>query len=144
MQKTLIIGHLGKEAEVKEVNGKQFVSFTLADSNKRKTATGEIIDSVTWYECTMNLTNVLPYLKKGQQVMVIGRSYATGYVSKQTGEIAVAMKCVVQELQLLGSPSGNTGSQPAAGQQAPAAQPVQQQQPQTAMMPAEGDDDLPF
>ena len=157
MQKAMIIGNLGRDAELKEVNGRQFISFTLAESDKRRTADGNVVESTTWYECTMNNGNVLPYLKKGTQVMVIGRSYGTGYISKQTGEVAVSMKCAVQEMQLLGS-SNNvqhqaqpTSTHPAAqaqqsqaqypyAQQAVAQQPMQA----TMQMPAEGDDDLPF
>ena len=101
MQKTLIIGHLGKEAEVKEVNGKQFVSFTLADSNKRKTATGEIIDSVTWYECTMNLTNVLPYLKKGTKVFLRGNIAPKMYVGHD-GQKHAGINLFVTEIELAG------------------------------------------
>lgn len=67
MQKVMIIGNLGRDAEVKEVNGNQFVSFTIADTNKRKTAAGEVVESTTWYDCTMNKTNVFPYLKKGSK-----------------------------------------------------------------------------
>ena len=148
MQKTLIIGNLGRDAELKEVNGRQFISFTLADSNKRKTADGNIVESTTWYECTMNNGNVLPYLKKGAQVMVIGRSYGTGYISKQTGDVAVSMKCAVQELHLLGSSSNGNGQQP---QQTTTHQPqaqfpsAQQAVQQAAMqMPTEAEDDLPF
>lgn len=150
MQKTLIIGNLGRDAELKEVNGRQFISFTLADSNKRKTADGNIVESTTWYECTMNNGNVLPYLKKGAQVMVIGRSYATGYINKQTKEAAVSMKCAVQELHLLGSSSNGNGQQmqQTAAQQPQAQFPnaqqaVQQHQQSTMQMPPDGDD-LPF
>jgi single-strand DNA-binding protein len=153
MQKAMIIGNLGKDAEVKEVNGSQFVSFTIADTNKRKTAAGEIVESTTWYDCTMNKTNVFPYLKKGQQVMIIGRIYANAYISKQDehlGEAMAKMKFAVQELQLLGGVK-NDNQQPAPAQQPVAQYPYAQQavqQPQaqqaTMEMPPDGDDDLPF
>ena len=110
MQKTLIIGNLGGDAELKEYNGRQFVSFHIAETGKRKTASGDVLESKTWYECTMNYGNVFPYLKKGTQVMVIGRSYATAYVAEKgehQGEVMVKMKCTVQELILLGSSNNN-------------------------------------
>ena len=146
MQKTLIIGHLGRDAEAREVNARQFLTFNLAETTKRKSANGEVVESTTWYECNTSQMGVMPYLKKGQQVMVIGRTYANAYVSKQTGELAVAMKCAVQELQLL----GGSGAQNQASQQQPQSAPQPQypyaapaQQPQQMMMPDE-DGDLPF
>jgi len=154
MQKAMIIGNLGRDAEVKEVNGNQFVSFTIADTNKRKTAAGEVVESTTWYDCTMNKTNVFPYLKRGQQVMIIGRIYANSYICKQgehLGEAMTAMKFTVQELQLLGG--ARNDNQQAAPAQQPAQQPqVQHQYAQQAaqyqqpamQMPPTGEDDLPF
>lgn len=148
MQKAMIIGNLGRDAEVKEVNGNQFVSFTIADTNKRKTAAGEVVESTTWYDCTMNKTNVFPYLKKGQQVMIIGRIYANSYICKQgehLGEAMTAMKFTVQELQLLGG-ARNDNQQPAQQPQVQhqyAQQAAQYQQP-AMQMPPTGEDDLPF
>lgn len=148
MQKAMIIGNLGGDAEVKEVNGNQFVSFTIADTNKRKTAAGEVVESTTWYDCTMNKTNVFPYLKKGQQVMIIGRIYANSYICKQgehLGEAMTAMKFTVQELQLLGG-ARNDNQQPAQQPQVQhqyAQQAAQYQQP-AMQMPPTGEDDLPF
>ncbi len=148
MQKAMIIGNLGRDAEVKEVNGNQFVSFTIADTNKRKTAAGDVVESTTWYDCTMNKTNVFPYLKKGQQVMIIGRIYANSYICKQgehLGEAMTAMKFTVQELQLLGG-ARNDNQQPAQQPQVQhqyAQQAAQYQQP-AMQMPPTGEDDLPF
>lgn len=148
MQKAMIIGNLGRDAEVKEVNGNQFVSFTIADTNKRKTAAGDVVESTTWYDCTMNKTNVFPYLKRGQQVMIIGRIYANSYICKQgehLGEAMTAMKFTVQELQLLGG-ARNDNQQPAQQPQVQhqyAQQAAQYQQP-AMQMPPTGEDDLPF
>lgn len=157
MQKTLIIGNLGGDAELKEHNGRQFVSFSVAETSKRKTANGDVLESKTWYECTMNYGNVFPYLKKGTQVMVIGRSYATAYLAEKgehQGEVMVKMKCTVQELTLLGSANNGqqAAQQPAQAPAAPtpqaqypyAQQAVQQPQQATMQMPPDGDDDLPF
>lgn len=157
MQKSFITGNLGRDAEIREVNGNQFVYFTLADTNKRKTAAGDIVESTTWYDCTMNKTNAFPYLKKGQQVLIIGRIYASSYICKQgehQGEAMTAMKCAVQELQLLGGMKSDgqqqsTQHQPAQQHQPQAQYPYAQQamqQPQQAamQMPPDGEDDLPF
>lgn len=135
MQKTLIIGNLGQDATLKDVNGKQFVTFSIADSMRGKNADGTTVERTQWFECTMKPGNVLPYLKKGQQVAVIGRVYATAYTSRQDGTPQAALKCQVHELNLLGGASQHAAQ--------PAAQPTQA--PQAApTMPAEEDGDLPF
>lgn len=129
---------------MKDVNGNQFATFTIADTVKSKNSEGVNVERTTWFECAMKPSNVLPYLKKGQLVMVIGRVYANAYISKQTGEPAATLKVQVHEINLLGSGKNDTQQPQHAQQSQQTAQPAQQPVQQSIAMPQEGEDDLPF
>lgn len=102
MLKIEIIGHLGNDAEIKELNGKKYISFNLASTEKFKNATGENVERTTWVSCLRPGEGaILEYLKKGTQVYCRGNLNAKAYNGKnglQTG-----LTCNVQELELLGS-----------------------------------------
>lgn len=83
MIKLQIIGNLGKDAVVNNVNGKSVINFSVAHTEKYKDATGVQKDRTTWVECAFwsDKTAIAPYLKKGSTVYVEGipdvRSYTT-------------------------------------------------------------------
>ena len=148
MQKTIVIGHLGQDAILKDYNGKQFVQFSIADSSKSKKADGTVIERTQWFECTMNYTNVFSYLKKGQLVMVMGRATVSAYISKQDGSARASLNLQVSELNLLGG--SNAQGQPQQQATTVQVQPQQEvrsfaQAPTTTeILMNDGDDDLPF
>ena len=140
MQKIMIIGHLGADAIIKENNGSQFVSFSIADTIKTKDPYGTVRERTTWFDCAMKPSNVVQYLKKGTQVCVIGRISADAYIGKQDGQPKASLRCYVLELNLLGgNPQGATVAAPAP--QAPTAF---AQAPTQDVLINDGDDDLPF
>ena len=73
MIKLSIIGNLGADAEVKNHNGKEFVSFRVAHTD-RFTQDGQTKETTTWVSCILNGNggNLLPYLKKGTKVFCHG------------------------------------------------------------------------
>ena len=147
MQKTLIIGHLGADAVIKESNGSQFVSFSIADTIKTKDPYGTVRERTTWFDCAMKPSNVVPFLKRGTQVCVIGRISADAYIGKQDGQPKASLRCYVLELNLLGgSPQGATVAAPPQQQQAaaPQAPTAFAQAPTQDVLINDGDDDLPF
>jgi single-strand DNA-binding protein len=72
MLKVLVIGHLGKDATVNNVNGKTVINFTVAHSEKYKDAQGDRQSKTTWVDCAWwsDRSAIVPYLKKGAQVYV--------------------------------------------------------------------------
>lgn len=136
-----IIGNLGKDAETKNINGKDYLSFSVASTEKK----GEQ-ETTTWISVLAgNNPNLLPYLKKGQQVFVSGRMNAGIYQSQQG--IGIDISVFASTLQLCG------GKRDEAPQQAPTTAPVQSvavsQQPTAAPFPpaqppVEEDSGLPF
>lgn len=139
-----LLGNLGRDAEVKTINDKQFLSFSVASTEKQ----GET-ETTTWVSvlCSHN-PNLLPFLKKGQQVFVSGRMKAGIYQSQQNFGIDISV--FAQTLQLCGGKreeSQQQTPQPAySGNPAPSAQQAAQQPP-TPFPPADNSDDdsqLPF
>lgn len=113
MQQLLIIGNVGKQAEVRQATSGQAIGFSVAvhDTYTDK-ATGEKQEKTTWYKATFwkklgDSTKVAEYLKPGQTVSIVGRAYADAYINKE-GK-AVAEQCVrVERLELVGSPKGSS------------------------------------
>jgi single-strand DNA-binding protein len=139
MIKLQIVGHLGKDCIVKEVNGKNVINFSVAHSEKFKDSTGTPRERTTWVECAYwtDRTAIAPYLLKGQLVYAEGSPEADGYLNKEN-QPSATLRMRVRDIQLLGgktdgaSPVSNPVSSSASVVSKPAA-PVQE--------PA---DDLPF
>ena len=79
LQEITIIGRLGRDASVREMeNGDKVINFTIAANRKRRDA-----EKTTWYEVsTFNYErykNMYKYLTKGSNVIVIGELDAGTY-----------------------------------------------------------------
>ena len=96
MFKAMIIGNLGKDAEEREYNGKKFLSFTVAVSEKDK----ENNDHVQWINVTTYQVGLKDFLKKGKQVYVLGSQKNDVYESKPD------IRVFADEIQLLGKKEG--------------------------------------
>ncbi|MEG0890079.1 MAG: single-stranded DNA-binding protein [Bacteroides sp.] len=99
-----IIGNLGKDAEVKNLNGDNFLSFSVAYTEKYTDRNGNQVSNTTWVDCLKKDANgkLGQYLKKGTQVYVTGKPKANAYTS-QSGEVKSSLQLNVRELELLGS-----------------------------------------
>ena len=155
-----IIGHLGNDAVVKDFNGKKYISFNVAHSDKYKDAQGNQVEKTTWVSCLKSgESKVLEYLKKGAPVFVRG-DLSTKLYNDATRGTQVSVNCLVHELQLLPrtrqdgqQPAAAQPTQPGTGQQ-PGQQPGQGytppvQQDMSSQRPAptaweQEKDDLPF
>jgi len=62
-----VIGRLGQDATVNNVNEKTVINFSMAYSEKYKNQQGQDVDRTTWVSCAYwtDKTNVASYLKKG-------------------------------------------------------------------------------
>lgn len=74
MFQATVIGHLGANAEIKSYNGKPFVSFRVAHSERYTSGSGEQKERTQWVSCALNGDggSLTQYLKKGQLVAVMG------------------------------------------------------------------------
>lgn len=147
MIKLQVIGNLGKDCIVKEINGKTVINFSVAHSEKFKDSQGNLKERTTWVECAYwtDRTAISPYLTKGTTVYAEGSPEADAYMNKEN-QAAATLRMRVQNIQLLGSRqagdspnAGNSSFAAAASTGTPAARPVQ-----PAAVPEAAADDLPF
>lgn len=93
-----LIGRLGKDAEVKEVNSKKVLEFTVAVD----TGYGENKKTL-WVQCSKwgENTAVGQYLIKGKQVHVSGEPSLNTYTNKEGKEVTtLRLRCM--EITLVG------------------------------------------
>jgi single-strand DNA-binding protein len=143
MIKLQVIGNLGKDALLNQVNGKNVINFTVAHTERFRDSSGAQKEKTTWVECAYwtDRTGVVPYLKKGSQVYVEGTPEIRMF-TRADGTQGASLSLRVMNLQLVGGRtegSGGGGDMTTGRQEshAPAAPPA----------PADaGDlnDDLPF
>ena len=73
MNSLTLYGRLGRDAEIKTVNGKSFIAMSVAQcSSKREVEANE---PAQWYSVALwgnQHENLLPYLKKGVELVVVG------------------------------------------------------------------------
>lgn len=143
MIKLQVIGNLGKDAIVNNVNGKSVINFTVAHTEKFKDAQGNQKDRTIWVDCAYwtDRTAIAPYLKKGTQVYAEGNPDVRTYTT-QDGRNGATLTLRIQNVQLLGTRPNQEGNNNGNNSYQPSnnfSQPV----PQVASM-AEPLDDLPF
>lgn len=144
MIKLQIVGNLGKDCIVKEVNGKNVINFSVAHTERYKDSQGNQKERTTWVECAYwtDRTAVAQYLTKGKTVYAEGTPEADAYMNKDN-QAAATLRMRVQNIQLLGGNAGNDNSSSGSGQSAPAySSQATSSAPVTSNVAAA--DDLPF
>lgn len=104
MLKSILIGNLGADAEVKSANGREFVTFRVAHSWNFTSQDGTVNSGTIWVDCIgTNLKGVVEYLKKGTQVYVEGNVSLRVYSSKVDRCMKAGLTINVDTLQLIGT-----------------------------------------
>ena len=77
MLSVTIVGHLGADAEIKSKDGREFMTFRVAHSNRYE-KNGQKVEETQWINCLMHGDGgkLKEYLTKGQMVCVIGDASA--------------------------------------------------------------------
>ena len=152
VNKVILIGHLGKDAETKFTpSGVAKTSFTLATNRRIKDQqTGDWREETDWHNIVLwRSENVANYLLKGKQIYVEGRLSTRSYDDKD-GNKRWITEVVAEEVILLSGGGRDAG--PGAGEDfgQPVSMPrsAPRPQPQRAADPGPpmeiGDDDVPF
>lgn len=105
-----VTGNLGQDAEVREIKGHKYHSFSIAHNEKRAGR-----DITTWVRCLKRVSEndkLGQYLKKGTQVLVSGMPYASAYM--RANEPTADLNVFVNTLELLGSKPTANAPQPTA------------------------------
>lgn len=87
MLKTIIIGHIGNDAKIKNVQENQnVITFSVCHNYRNKNETGEYMDTPFWVNCVLWRKNdkldIAKHLKKGVLVHVEGEPIVNFYVGK--------------------------------------------------------------
>lgn len=152
MNKGIFIGNLGKDAEIRTLEGGSVaISFSVAINEGYKDKQGNQVDKTTWVNCTIwktggQSTAIAKYLTKGTKVCVEGTVSCRAYMGTASTTPQASLDLKVGFVELLGSK--NDGQNQNAGGGYP-----QQQQAQTnTVQPGAGaggdfpdiEEDLPF
>lgn len=141
VNRVVLLGRIGKDVEVRDINGTKCATFTLATSEKYKDRNGEVKELTEWHNivawrATADICE--KYVKKGDQLFVEGRIKSRTWETDR-GEKRYATDIVVDKIELLSKPSAPQS------QSAPA--PAPQPRVQSVPLPQAGaheDGDLPF
>jgi single-strand DNA-binding protein len=141
----MLIGNVGKDPEVRHLEGGASVAtLTLATNERYKDRSGETVDKTEWHNVVLwrNLADLAErYIRKGTQIYVEGKIRTRSW-EDQSGQKKYTTEIVADNIQLLGRRSDNaaTSSLPySPGTAEPAITP-------SPASPAMDDDieDLPF
>lgn len=107
MLKVELIGNLGADVEIKESNGSKFATMRIAHSDRWTDDQGNVKESTTWVDVTMNNTEskVLQYLKAGVKVFVRGTARLRVYSSQKDRCMKAGLTIVASEIELCGGSS---------------------------------------
>jgi len=154
VNKVILLGNLGKDAETKFTPGGISVSkFSLATGRRNKDQqSGEWKDITDWHNIVVWRTeHVANFLLKGKQIYLEGRLETRSYEDKEgQKKYFTEVICNAQDLVLLGG-GASRGDGPSDDYDRPVSMPRSAQRPQAApSAPPEDfnqgitDDDVPF
>jgi single-strand DNA-binding protein len=138
-----LLGRCGKDAEVRMAGQNKVATFSLCTGGKYKTNDGREIDDTAWHNIVAwrNLAELAEkYIRKGSQILVIGRLTYRKYTGNDGVERSVT-EIIADKIELCGAKE-SAPSQPSAPSPAPA-----RPQYQTTPIPPAGEpegDDFPF
>lgn len=114
LNKVQIIGHLGKEPEMRYTpSGKPVTTFSVAVSRSWNSADGERHSETEWFNVVAwgNLAEICKqYLTKGQQVYIEGRLQTRRWDDKE-GNKHTSIEVVANEMMMLGDRKDQNNSQ---------------------------------
>ncbi len=110
MNKIIVIGHLGRDPEMRYTpNGDSITSFSVASSRRYRTREGEQREETEWFNVSAfgRLADICnQYLTKGQQVYVEGRLRSRSYTDRD-GQSRYSLDVNLVEMQMLGRRGDN-------------------------------------
>jgi single-strand DNA-binding protein len=116
LNKVMIIGHLGRDPELRYVpSGRPVASFSVATTRGWTNANGERREETEWFNVVAwgHLAEICKqYLRKGEQVYIEGRLQTRGWEDRE-GKKHFRTELVAQEMIMLG------GLQPSEAEDVP-------------------------
>lgn len=109
MNKAILLGRLGADAEVKELSHGSVTQFNLATTDKHKDKNGEWVEKTDWHKCQVwgKRGEVLAkFLTKGSQVMVEGKVQTRSWDDKD-GKRVYVTEINVANIEIMNKPKQN-------------------------------------
>ena len=110
MNKIIVIGHLGRDPEMRYTpNGQSVTSFSVASSRRYRTSDGEQREETEWFNVSAfgRLADTCnQYLSKGRQVYVEGRLRGRSYTDRD-GQPRYSLEINANEVHFLGGRGDN-------------------------------------
>jgi single-strand DNA-binding protein len=143
MIKLQIIGHLGKDAEVRNVGDRKVIAFNVAHSERYTDGQGNRQVRTTWARCSYwtDSVAVAPYLKKGTLIYTEGIPSVEAYLSTANQQPTGSLDLRVTRVELLTSKDEDDSKPSTYSQNAAKGKGAKAPEPQAVM---ESEDDLPF
>lgn len=143
--KTVVVGFLGSDCRVSNINGRDVINFSIAHGEKFKDAQGVQRERTLWISASYwpERTTIAQYLKKGTMVLLEGKPDVGIYQDKQ-GKWQAEFKLRVGQIQLLGGSKESNGSSGTQNNNTGYSQPMTQSQYQDGSDVTEAQDGLPF
>ncbi len=105
VNKAILLGHVGKDPEIRSTNGGSLVaSFSLATSDRQKDGQGNWQDKTEWHNLvTFNRTAeiVRDHVKKGERLYIEGKIQTRSWEDRDSGEKKYRTEIFVYNLTLL-------------------------------------------
>lgn len=117
MIKMQVIGVIGQDATINNVNSKTVVNFSVAHSEKYKDQNGQTVNKTVWVAVSywVDRTTIAQYLKKSTNVYLEGVPSVDVYKNKD-GQIVPQIKLRAIVVQLLGGNKQDNQQQQVAAQ----------------------------
>jgi len=94
MNQATLLGRLGHDSELKETktSGQKVLTFYMATSQKWKDKEGKMQESIQWHRIVVwgNYGESLAFLKKGQEVLVVGTLKYNAWKNAQGQDVLTA------------------------------------------------------
>jgi single-strand DNA-binding protein len=112
-QQVIIVGNVGRDPEVRDLpDGNKVANFSVAVTRKwNDRSSNERREETTWFRvaCFRQLADIASqYVRKGGQIMVVGRISARAYLDNAQ-QPAASLDLTADNFQLLGSRDGGDG-----------------------------------
>ena len=111
MQKFLLIGHLGKDPEMKYTpGGTAITTFSVASTERWKNGDGELQEHTEWFNVKSfgrRAEVAAEFLKKGSRVFLEGRQRIESWDDKKSGEKKYRCFVYVDKIEFLGESNRN-------------------------------------
>jgi single-strand DNA-binding protein len=104
VNKVILIGRLGQDPEIKNVNGKKVANFSIATTESYKDKNGQKVENTEWHNIVIwgGLADVVEsYVHKGDQLYLEGKLMTRKW--EKEGVTYSRTEVVCNQMQMVGS-----------------------------------------